>query len=333
MFAGLSRRNVVKALFLGGAMVILSLRGAVLTLAEDYPVRPITIHVGFAPGAASGNSAQVFAEGVKKYLPTPQPVLVNFKPGASSAIAADFVLKQPADGYNLFWFPVDLVGKLAKDGNQLSFKMEDFIPIGCMGESPGMLTVNSEKSPFLKFEDFLEYAKKNPGKLSYGTPGIGSVIHLSGEIFQMRCGIKLNHIPFSGGAPAMTALLGGHTDCYLGSPGTYGAQIKPGGGLRVLTVFAKERWPELVDVPTCLEKGYDVDRVSWYYLAAPKGTSQNALDFLLTAFKKTANDPQVKTSLFKLGFTPVYIGPEETKKKARAEFEVAKEIYKKVGLL
>ena len=185
----------------------------------------------------------------------------------------------------------------------------------------------------MKFEEFLDYAKKHPGELSFGTSGIGTTTHLTAEIFQMGCGIKLNHIPFPGAAPGVTALLGGHLDTYFTTPGTVSAHIKPGGGMGVLVVMARERLVELPDVPTCLEKGYNVDRGAWFGLAAPKGTPQPVLDILQEVFKKTAEDPQVKANISRLGFIPLNWGAEETKKKAKEEFDVAREIFKKVGLL
>lgn len=328
----LSRKNMVKLLvFLGLSGLFFPIESAVLA-AEDYPVRPITIHVGFPPGAVSGLIAQAYSEGMKKYLPKPQPVLINYKPGASGAIAADFVLKQPADGYNLFSFPVDLCVKLAKDGHLLHFKLEDFAHIGTSGSSPCCLMVNKE-GPYKKFEDFIENAKKNPGKLSYGTPGVGSLVHLVGEVFQDRCGIKLNHIPFSGGAAGVTAVLGGHIDSYLGSVAAAGTHIKPGGGLRVLAIFAQERFYDLPDVPTSLEKGYEVDIMTWHGLAAPKKTPQAVLDVLIDAFKKMGNDSHVRETLMNVGYTPSNWGPEEAEKRAKKEFELSRAVFKKLGLV
>ena len=148
----------------------------------------------------------------------------------------------------------------------------------------------------------------------------------------MRCGIKLNHIPFSGGGPAVTALLGGHIDCYVGSVTTVGPHINPEGGLRILTVFGRERLSYLPDVPTCFEKGYDIDRGSFYYLAAPKGTPRTVLEILAKVLKKTADDPQAKEALVKLGYIPLNLGQEETVKQVRQEFEVAGKIFKRLGL-
>jgi len=327
------RNNGLWTFMLLGLSVLFFLVVPFLGAAQDYPTRPITINVGFPPGSGAGIGSQLFADHAKKYLLKPQPILINYKPGAASAIAADFVLKQPTDGYNLLWVLPDLMAKLVKDGDQLSFKKEDFAYIGTIGVSPCLVTVNKE-GPYKKFEDLVDAAKKNPGKLSYGSAGIASGNHLTAEIFQMRCGIKLNHVPFAGGAQAITALLGGHVDCFIGgSVAAHSTHIKPGGGLRVLTVFASERWPEFPEVPTCLEKGYDIERTVWFSLAAAKGTSQTTLDFWQKVFRQTVGDPEMKTALMKMGYLPTNWGPEESKKKADEEFEVAREIFMKLGLL
>ena len=308
------------------------LAGSAVTLAQDYPVKPITIYVGYSPGGAATNSVHIVVEGAKKYLPNPQPILIVNKPGASTAIAADYVLKQPADGYSLFLFQPGICGKLAKDAHQLSFTMEDFIPIGTYGMTPQMLVVGKEKSPFKGLEEFVAYAKKHPGELTYGSTGVGSIDHLTAEIFMQQSGIKLNQIPVGGGAPKIPSLIGGHINCAFTTPGSARGHIKPGGGLRVLAFLIPQRLPDLPDVPTAIEKGYDVNRSFWCALAVPKGTPQPVLDILREVFEKTTNDPQVKEKLLKLGFLPLNWGTEETKKMAKKEFDLAKDFYKKIGL-
>ena len=324
-------RRPAGRIFLCGASVFLVLAAASFAFADDYPNKPINVYVGFAPGSSTGNAAHIFAEWGKKNLPNSQPMIINFKPGASAAVAADYILKQPPDGYSLLLLTPDLPGKLAKDGHLLSFKLEDFLPIGMIGETPHFLAVNKQKSPFMKLEDFLDYAKKNPDKLSYGSSGIGSANYFSTYLFMGETGIKMNHVPFPGAGQTMTALLGGHIDCFISTPGTAGAQIKPGGGLRVLTFFSNKRWPELPEVPTFREKKYELERTFWCALAAPKGTPQPVLDVLVKTLKKTAEDPQMKAALLKIGFIPSNAGPEEAGNEAKKEFNVAKEIYMKLG--
>lgn len=320
-----------KALVLGLSILFLSIALA-LGAGEDYPSRPIIINVGFAAGGSAGVSSQIFADTAKKYLPRPQPMVVNFKPGAAQAIAASYILSQPADGYNLLWADTGLIVKMAKDAYQLNFKKDDFIYVGTVAVLPYLLLVNKE-SPYKKLEDFIDSAKKNPGKLSYGSAGIGSFSHLIVEIVQMRSGIKLNHIPFAGAAGYTTALLGGHIDCSPVTLSSSGDHIKAGGGLRPLTVFASQRLPELPDAPTFLEKGYDIDLATWHYLVAPKGTPQPVLNILFDVYKKTVEDPQVKAALSRGGFMPVNWEHERTTKKVNEAFELAREVLKKAGLL
>lgn len=313
-----------------GLNVVFFAVGPGMAASEEYPSRQIMLYVGFPPGAAAAVGAQIFAEGAKKYLPNPQPIILDHKSGASGAIAADYVLKQPPDGYTLLWIASDLIIKLAKDGPQLRFTKEDFIPIGAIATTPGILTVNKE-SALKTLDDFIDYAKKNPGKLSFGSAGIAGSIHLNTEIFMLRTGIKMNHIPFGGGAQAATALLGGHIDCQVGSMMSVGPHIL-GGGLRALAVLGRERLPELPDVPTIFEKGYDIDRGFWHYLAMAKGTPPPTLDVMQNVFYKTADDSQVKAALTRAGYRPIRLGAVETTKKVKEEFDLAKEVFTELGL-
>jgi tripartite-type tricarboxylate transporter receptor subunit TctC len=328
----LTWQSKVKVLVLLGLSGLLFLAGPAFGAGEDYPNKPILINVGFAPGGASGNSAQIFADGAKSYLPKPQTILISYKPGAATAVAADYVLKQPADGYNLYWFAMDLCAKLAKDGSQLSFKLDDFIQIGTFVFTPYVVPYNKEKGKAKTLLDFIAYAKKNPGDLSYGSSGLGTSTHVTAEIFQMKNGIKLNQIPFDGAAPAMTALLGGHVDTMFTTPGSIISQTRPGGGLGVLAVMSAKRWPELPDVPTFIEKGIDLDRTYWLAMAAPKGTPPAVVKVLQEVLKKTAEDPKVKANIERLGYGVANWNSGETNKKVNEEFELAKDVFKKAGL-
>jgi tripartite-type tricarboxylate transporter receptor subunit TctC len=247
-------------------------------------------------------------------------------------IAADFVLKQPADGYTLLWANPDLLLKFAKEGSQIRFTKEDFIPIGTYVESPFVMTVSKEKSPFMKFEDLVDYARKNPGKVSYPSSGIGTTPHLINEVLQEQLGIKLNHIPFSGGAPSLAAMLGGHVDYHIGVRVTFGDHIKPGGSGRPLAVTSRERWPEFPDVPTLIEKGCNLEYTYWCFLWAPKGTPQPVLDILEKGLKKAADDPQFKELCGKAYYRSLNIGPEGTKKKIDKEFEFFSGLCNRLGL-
>jgi tripartite-type tricarboxylate transporter receptor subunit TctC len=326
----LIRRNRVGASVYAGLLFFFILTAP--SAAQDYPNRPITIVVNTDAGGAHHLLNQTFADNAKKYLPKPQPILLTFKPGGAHTIGADYVLKQPADGYTVDSFAVDAVVKLAKDGPNANFSKDDFIPIGALAMAPLVLPVNKESS-FKTLEDFIDYAKKNPGKLSYGSTGIGGVIHLVGELFQSRCGIKLKHIPYSGAAPALTALLGNHIDTYLGTPtAVLATNLKPGGGLRLLAVFDRERLIEFPEAPTCLERGYDVELSSWISHVVRKGTPPQVVDILREIFKKTTEDPEVKKAISGIGYKPLSLSPQDTKKLIDGTYESAREMFTKLGL-
>jgi tripartite-type tricarboxylate transporter receptor subunit TctC len=306
------------------------LGGSSLSIAQDYPTKPIIINCGSTPGSAYGLIPQAFGDQAKKYFKNPQPIMVNYKPGASHTMAADYTIKQPADGYNIDVFSIDAIAKLAEDPKAYPFTKDDFIFIGTMAISPCMVSVLKAK-PWNTIEDLINDAKKNPGKYSYSSVGVGSGTQMAAEIMQGACGISLNHIPFTGGPPALTATLGGHVDISLFTIGTTGEHIKPGGALKVLAVMDTERFEPVKDVPTFLEKGYDVQWSGWMCLAVAKGTPQPIVDLLRDVFKKTMDEPVVKEAVWKLGFKPLNLGPEETKKYVDSKFTLSRSIHQKIG--
>ncbi len=304
-------------------VVVVFLFGTVKASAEEFPIKPINLYLGFSPGAAGGTTATLVAEGMKKYLK--QPVVVNFKPGAAQAIAAEFVKNSSPDGYTLFWIaPADLIAKMAKDQVEkvaLKFALGDLESIGAGPYSPFSLTVNAQ-SPWKSVEDLIGAARKAPGSLVYGSSGAGAVTHLLGELISIRTGIVLNHIPFQGGGPSITALLGGHVQVGFMSVGSYGSHVQPGGGLRTLLVFDKKRDPHLPEVPAAIEKGIDIAVTSWFGLQAPKGLPKARRDVLVSALEKVVNDPQVTSALTKAGLNVAYIPPEETDRRMREELKL-----------
>ncbi len=314
------------------AVGILTVLGPMSAAGDDYPAKPVTIHVGMNPGGGSSITAQVFAEGVQKHLAKPQPFILNHKPGASGLVAADYFMKQPADGYNLLWFAPDTPLRMALEPQKFSFKKEDFSYIGILAYAPFTLAVNSE-SPFKSLEEFIEYAKKHPNEITFSTPGIATGGHFTAEVFMKEVGIKMTHVPFVAGTQAMLAMLGKHVTCTFMTSGLLGSHIKPGGKGRALVLFDDKRIPELPDLPTIKEKGYDIVRHSWYTMAAKKGTPKPVLDTLARLFKQTAEDPGVQSAIVKAAHIPSNLGPEETEKRVFQDFDMAREIFAKLGLL
>jgi tripartite-type tricarboxylate transporter receptor subunit TctC len=297
----------------------------------QFPNKNINLYIGYNPGGGVSNSSLVITEGLKKHLN--QPVIINYRPGASQAIAADFVSKANPDGYSLIYLSIfDILSKIIKDGPILKFRMEDFTTLGATAYSPYALAVNSE-SPWKNVESLVEAAEKSPGKISYGSVGVNSQTHLVAEVFAQKAGISLNHIPFQGGGPADTALLGKHVDLCFGSVGRFGDRVKPGGGLRLLAVTDRKRVADVPDIPTMMEKGYDMTSSTWHALLAPKGLPKQVRDTLVQAFKKMAEYPQVITALHNAGSYSFYQSPEEIDKRVQVEFKEIREIMTRLGLL
>lgn len=290
---------------------------------KEFPSKPINLYVGFNPGAGGGTTATIMAEGMKKYLH--QPVIVNFKPGAAQAVAAEFVKNSNPDGYNLFWIaPADLIAKLSKDqveGSTAKFRLGDLDSLGSTPYSPFALAVNKE-SPWKSVEDLIAAARKSPGNVVYGSSGAGAVTHMCGPLFSIRTGIVLNHIPFQGGGPSITALLGGHVHMLFLSIGSYGDHIRPEGGMRLLLVFDRKRDPGFPDVPTAMEKGIDISVTSWFGLQAPKGLPKPVRASLVQAFESASKDPQIVSALTKAGLNVTYTSPEEMDKRIQDEYKL-----------
>ncbi len=296
----------------------------------QFPTKNINLYIGYNPGGGVSNSCLVLAEGLKKSLN--QPVIINYRPGASQAVAADFVSKAAPDGYTLIYLSIfDILSKIIIDGPILKFRMGDFTSLGATAYSPYALAVNAE-SPWKTLESLVEAAKKSPGKISYGSVGVHSQTHLVAELFSMKAGLSLNHIPFQGGGPADTALLGKHVDMCFGSVGRFGDRIKPGGGLRLLAVTNPQRVPDVPEVPTMKEKGYDITNATWHALLGPKGLPKPVRDVLVQGFKKTADDPQMIAALANAGSYSLYQSPEEIDRRVQTEYKEIQEILAKIGL-
>jgi len=299
---------------------------------KKFPVTTINLYIGYPPGGGVGNAAQILADGLKKNLG--QPVIVNFKPGAAQAVAGDFVYKCKPDGYSLLYVTeTDFIPKLIKDSSLLKFNMDDFVSLGASPYSPYALAVNAESS-WKTLDDLIAYGRKSPpGTLSYGSVGVATTAHLSAELFSQLTGITLNHIPFQGGGPADTALMGGHVNMCFGSIGRFGARLRPGGGLRPLAILDKKRAPDFPDVPTMLEKGYDMQLLLWNGLHAPKGLPDDVKSVLIHAFEKTAKDPEMVSLLSKAGYYHFYLNPEEQDKMIKEDYKVLHNVMVKAGLM
>ena len=271
-------------------------------LAQAYPSKPVKIIVAFTPGSATDILARVVADQFTKSMG--QSFIVENKPGAGGILGTEAAKNAPPDGYTLTMCPSGPFGINPAIYAKLPYDpIKDFEPISNIGLTPQTIVVGAQ-TPYKTLKDFVAAAKAKPGEIAYGSLGTGSTSHLTMEAFQSAAGIKLNHIPFKGGAEAQTQIMGGIFPVMSDTvPGVL-AQVKA-GKLRALGVAIPHRSPFLPDVPTIAEQGYPgFESVGWIGLAAPAGTPAAILDKLNREIRKMLAAPEVKEKFVQLAFVP-----------------------------
>src|SRR5215208_6933718 len=243
-----------------GAVLLFTVSAA---LAQDsYPSKPITMVVPFPPGGVADIVGRPLAAQMEKTLK--QPIVVVNRTGAGGAVGMASVAKAPADGYTILMalssisiFPLsDRI-----NGKTPSYEMKDFAPIALITADPTVLVVSAD-SPWKNLKEFVESAKAYPGKINYSSSGVYGTLHVAMEIFANAAGIKLFHVPYKGGGPAVTALLGGQVEALASGPAAAIGQIK-GGKMRALASWSTERLKLLPEIPTFKELGYEAEFYIW----------------------------------------------------------------------
>ncbi|HXF80313.1 MAG TPA: tripartite tricarboxylate transporter substrate binding protein [Usitatibacter sp.] len=268
----------------------------------QYPARPVKIIVAFTPGSATDILARLTADTFTKSMG--QAFVVENRAGAGGIIGTQAAKDAPPDGYTLTACPSGPFGINPGIYSHLPYDpVKDFEPISNIGLTPQVIVVGTQY-PYKTLREFVAAAKAKPGEIAYGSLGIGSTSHLTMEAFQSAAGIRLNHIPFKGGAEAQTAIIGGMFPVMSDTvPGVL-AQVK-GGKLRALGVAIPKRSPFMPDVPTIAEQGYPgFESVGWIGLCAPARTPAAILDKLNAEVQKMLASPDVKARLETLAFTP-----------------------------
>jgi len=267
--------------------------------AQAYPSKPIRLLVGLAPGGGTDVIARIVAaklsEGIR------QQVLVENRVGSGGLLAADAAAKAASDGYMLLFGGVSNIAIFPSLYKKLPYDpVKDFAPISLVAAVPNVLVVNPNL-PVKNVSELVAWAKANPGKLSYGSSGAGSTLHLSMEMLKSATGIDAVHVPYKGGAPAVADLLGGQIHVMFDNlPGQI-ANIKY-GRTRALAVTSAKRSAQLPDVPTMMDAGVpDFEVVVWYGILAPSATPKTIVDKLNTEIVKVLNSPDVKDRLAKEG--------------------------------
>ena len=270
--------------------------------AEAFPTRPIKIVVAYAAGG--GTDALVRTVSAQLSIQLGQPILVDNRPGGAAVIAADMVAKSPGDGYTIFSadngsliFNTALFKKLPYNPRK------DFSPIGMMARDPLVLAVNPSAS-FNTAKELIDAIRKNPAKISYASPGVGSPHHIAMEMLKKYAKLDVFHVPYKGAAPAIQDVAGGQLPLMVVDTAA-GLQMIKTGRLKALATFSKERLPLLPDVPTLMELGYaDVEAVAWLGLVVPSSTPKDTVEKLSVELQKAINTPSVRATLVNMGLEP-----------------------------
>lgn len=314
--------------FLAG-LASLAFAGAALAQA-DFPSRQVTILVGFAPGGATDTAARIIAKKLSENLG--QPVVVENKPGAGGNIVHHQMAAANPDGYTILLGSVGplavaphLVAKLPYD------PLKDLAPLTMAVNFPNVLVVHAGV-PAKNLAEYIALAKAKPGSLDYASTGVGSASHLAGELFNQRAGVDIVHIPYKGGGPAMTDLLGGRVSTYYSTHSTAGPHIET-GKLRALAVTGAKRSTFLPNVPTIAESGFPgFEASNWYAFVTSAKVPQPILDRWNKELVKALNAPDVKEQLAKHFLEPSPGTREELAAYIRQEHDNWGRVVKKANI-
>lgn len=301
-----------------------------LSAQEKYPASTIELIIPWAAGGFADIAGRIFADELSKILKVPV-VPVN-KAGASGAVGSAYVVKAKKDGYTLMATTLSTIvlAPLTLEGIPYDTN-KDLTFICKIIDAPSGPFVRAD-SPFKKIEDVLDAARKNPGKISYGTAGAGSDSHFNIEILQNEAGVKLKHVPFKGGGQLPQAVLGNHVD-FASTVVTSLLPLHKAGEIRILSLTGKKRIASAPEIPTYFERGYTQNYLSnWLGIFCPAGIPKSILDELVSASGKVAKSVDFIGKVEKIASVVDYYGPVEFKKKVEKDTETATDIFKKLGL-
>ena len=305
-------------------MILLS--GGIPAAAADYPTKPINLVIQYPPGGSTDLTGRALANAAQKHLG--QPLVCENKSGGGGTVGPALVKTKPADGYTIGIITSSPV--IAWHMGKVNFNQaEDLTHILRWGNYLFGIAVGAD-SQWKTVQDLVQYCQKNPKKLTYGSPGVGTPPHLAMEEFSAAAGMQLTHMPYKGIAENNAALLGGHIDVISDSSGW--APLVDAGKFRLLATYGEKRSSRYPQVPTVQEAGYNVVARSHLGIIGPKGLPKPIVTRLHEAFKKAMDDPEFHAVLKKFDMTTYYLGPEDYEKYIRTEFDRIGILVKKLGL-
>ena len=320
----------LRALWTGMLIIAVTMGGgAAFAGAPGFPDKPVNLVVAFAAGGPTDVVTRALADKLGERLG--QPAVVLNKPGSGGLVGAEFVAKSKADGHHVLVLSLSHLLRQAIDPKMPIDVLKDLEPISLYVSQPLVIVVKGD-SRFKTIEEMVDFGLKNPGRLSFGSAGIGTTGHFSGELIKVATKMKFKHVPFQGDAPTITALMGGHIDFLVtGTPAVAG---KVGAGeLRLLATLEEARLPEFKEVPTMKEKGYpEAFMYSWFGFAAPAGTPKEVTAKLDASFGAAIANPTTLETVKKMGFNVLYRPQADFGRFVRSEFERFNKVAKDEGI-
>lgn len=305
-------------------VVVSAFIAALPVQAADFPQKEVQIIIPWAPGGATDLVFRAVAAATAKHLG--QAVVIVNKAGGGGAVGYTEGAQAKPDGYTLTAAVTPLT--ILPHQVKTAFTYSSFESIINVVSDPSMFLIRSD-APWKSLKEFLDYAKKNPDMITVGNSGAGGGVHLVALAFEKSAGVKFNHIPFSGGGPSVTALLGGHINAVSVSPPEGISQVQA-GKLRIIALFAEKRFEMFPDVPTVKEQGVNFTMGMWRGLAAPKGTPPAVIRKLHDAFKKGMDDPGFKKNAKDMAVNLEYLSPNDFGKLMAEDHEFFGKLVKEI---
>ena len=318
---------LLASIIMGGCT---NMQSKTTTVTKGYPNKPITIIVPFSAGGGLDLVARTLEKEAPKYLG--QPFIVVNKPGGTGTIGWNELASASPDGYTLGISDIDLLLHPLYGLSKYHYPTA-LEPIAQVTTLPFIMVVPADQ-PWQDIEEVIKYAKQNPGQLKSGHPGIGSPPHIIGETFAKVAGVTLEQVPFRGANDVTVALLGNHIQIGFVNPATVKEQIKS-GTLRALATTGQQRLtdPDLAQIPTLKEQGFDIVLNNWFGVVAPKDLSPEVKAKLEEGFKAIIADPEFKTNIENLGLQLEYLNSEDSKAKWRSDGEKLAKTIQETGIL
>jgi tripartite-type tricarboxylate transporter receptor subunit TctC len=294
--------------------------------AQQYPAKPVRVVVVFPPGGGTDIVARIVFQKVSEQLK--QQFVIDNRAGAAGMIGAEIVAKSPPDGYTLMVYSQTFINNMHLY-RKVPFTLDDFAGVAMLTRFVGMLAVHPSM-PVRTTREFIALARSRPGDIQYGSAGIGAFQHLSMSVFAGASRIRMNHIPFKGGAPAVVALIGGEVQAIITPIAELFGHFQS-GRVRAIAVTSPKRTTQFPDIPAISETVKDFDFTSWFGTFAPAGTPKPLIDRLTVEIRKALAEPDVAAKLAPQVLDPMYMTPEDFTKHLRAEYERMRVVVKESG--